>query len=290
MAMSTRLDQIRQERFREAARIRDSVFKEEELGSLGQYYKDIAERYRKKADEARPEYTKYKTYFEDAFKKAQQKMVLDKYIEETNRSSRIKRQPEIDRNIYDAIVSSSYQDYLEKNNMRRYSRNPFNDRFFYFNFPAARTTQPLTEEQWRQEREKVTQALINSNAEITTLPTENIFIDLDGSRLDFSRFIDRGTGERISVEEILRRDTSKRGNIFYYGQRANNYLAATQQLEQAESEAKRFEGNYQQELIMLAQRNKENKERFLRERQEQLSALQGAQGSYRGATYTEKPL
>ena len=93
---------------------------------------------------------------------------------------------------------------------------------------------------------------------------------------------------RRSFEDILNRDTSGRGNIFAAGQEAKKILEREYNYSEWENTATNYESKLKLEMEALQKRNEEARLRFLENKKKQLEELEV--GSYRQATYTEKPL
>jgi hypothetical protein len=114
------------------------------------------------------------------------------------------------------------------------------------------------------------------------------FIDpITNKSMGVYRVLDR-FGNRMSFEDILKKDTSKRGNIFAVGQEAKAILERQYSFEDYQTASTSYETKLQQELSALQKRNEEANQKFLLTKKKQLEELE--QGSYRQATYTEKPL
>lgn len=281
MATTSELRKLKLARFREAAKIRDTQFQEEQLGSLATFYKDTATEYRKKAAEKAEEYTKWNRYWEDAFTKAEQAMQQAAAVR-----ARKTAQKTLTR------LGENYNEYLYSTGYGRF------------------TGQALSEQEWQATKAEQERIIAEQTATLSSLP--DVYIsppvasgkswskyspyanmgyvrDAEGNVIEIGRLLTE-TGERRSLEDIQRADTSKRGNTFYYGTRAKLYRAVKDPYEENEKQAKDYNLMYEQEVQSLAQRNLENRQSFIAERQQQLSSLQNVQGSYRGATYTEKPL
>lgn len=285
MARTSELRKLKLARFREAAKIRDTQFQEEQLGSLATFYKDTATEYRKKAAETAEEYTKWNRYWEDAFTKASQAMQQNAAMQARDTAQRTL-----------TTLGENYNDYLYSTGYGRF------------------TGQALSQQEWQARRAEQERIIAEQTTTLSSLP--NVYIsppvasgnsrrfrgfgsstdanmgyvrDIDGNVIQISRLLTE-TGERRSLEDIQRADTSKRGNTFFYGTRAKLYRAVKDPYEENEKQAKDYNLMYEQEVQSLAQRNLENRQSFIAERQQQLSSLQNVQGSYRGATYTEKPI
>ena len=96
------------------------------------------------------------------------------------------------------------------------------------------------------------------------------------------------TGQRKTFEEILKGDTSKRGNIFDMGQLANNFLESSRKVSDYEKSYSSYEQNFANESSLLEKRNEEARKIFLDNKAKKLSALEAS--AYRQPTYTENPL
>ena len=103
-----------------------------------------------------------------------------------------------------------------------------------------------------------------------------------------SSVLDMQTGQRKTFEEILKGDTSKRGNIFDMGQLANNFLESSRKVSDYEKSYSSYEQNFANESSLLEKRNEEARKIFLDNKAKKLSALEAS--AYRQPTYTENPL
>lgn len=116
------------------------------------------------------------------------------------------------------------------------------------------------------------------------------FIDpITGKPWRISRLIGN-EGKRLSYEEILKRDTSKRGNVFEVGKEAERMLDILFSTESYEKNYTSFEQNYQKELAALEQRNKESRQTFLLNKERRLKEIEQSVSPYKQATYIEKPI
>lgn len=97
-------------------------------------------------------------------------------------------------------------------------------------------------------------------------------------------------GERLSYEEILKRDTSKRGNVFEVGKEAERMLDVLFSTKSYEKNYTSFEQNYQKELAALEQRNKESRQTFLLNKERRLKEIEQRVSPYKQATYIENPI
>lgn len=95
-------------------------------------------------------------------------------------------------------------------------------------------------------------------------------------------------GNRRSFQDILKEDTSARGNIFDLGQSAKEIVDVSSKLSSYEQQFTSYTGKYNQEQALLAERNAKAKEKFLAEKQKKLEELSAS--AYKQATYIEKPI
>lgn len=96
------------------------------------------------------------------------------------------------------------------------------------------------------------------------------------------------TGKRRSFQDILKEDTSARGNVFDLGQSAKEIVDVSNRLSNYETLLSSYSGRYEQEQKLLAERNAQAREKFLAEKQKKLEELSAS--AYKQATYIEKPI
>jgi hypothetical protein len=114
------------------------------------------------------------------------------------------------------------------------------------------------------------------------------FIDpITGQAIPIYKVLNKDNS-RMSFEDMLKNDTSKRGNIFFVGQEAKKVLEREYNYGEWETTATNYESKLKLEMEALQKRNEEARLKFLENKKKQLEDLEV--GSYRQATYTEKPL
>jgi hypothetical protein len=101
------------------------------------------------------------------------------------------------------------------------------------------------------------------------------------------KVLDR-TGKRMSYEDILKADTSGRGNIFDLGQEAKQMLETTSRSGEYQQSMSSYMARYQAEQKMLEERNAKAREAFLADKKKKLDQLSAS--AYKKPTYTENPL
>ena len=114
------------------------------------------------------------------------------------------------------------------------------------------------------------------------------FIDpVTGKPAKLFKVLDR-TGKRMSYDDILKADTSGRGNIFGLGQEAQQMLETTSRSGEYQQSMSSYTARYQAEQKMLEERNAKAREAFLADKQKKLDQLSAS--AYKKPTYTENPL
>ena len=96
------------------------------------------------------------------------------------------------------------------------------------------------------------------------------------------------SGKRMSYEDILKADTSRRGNIFDLGQEAQQMLQALSATDEYSKTTSSYLSKYQEEERRLEERNATARKTFLADKQKKLDQLSAS--AYKKPTYTEKPL
>lgn len=245
-------NQSQSDYYRSVAKIRDSSFKPEEMSNLGQFYRDTAEGYRKRAEEASKEYQKWQTIWDDRFKRAEEaylnqwkKNVIDSFKTKNIDMLRLKNDPSIA--LYEVATNAKTAADLRSN----------------------RLMQPYRPQD-------VSISAYNPDSPYANKKT-----------VKYGQMFDE-QGNRIDMKDIVKKDTSSRGNKFLLGQEGEQFLlnqgTYTNYLNTADSYQKQFDT----EQADLIKRNEEARKKFIEEKQQVLSSAQAS--SYRGATYTEKPL
>ena len=114
------------------------------------------------------------------------------------------------------------------------------------------------------------------------------FMDpITGKPAKLFKVLDR-TGKRMSYEDILKADTSGRGNIFDLGQEAKQMLETTSRSDEYQQAMSSYTDRYQAEQKMLEERNAKAREAFLADKKKKLDQLSAS--AYKKPTYTENPL
>jgi hypothetical protein len=141
-------------------------------------------------------------------------------------------------------------------------------------------------EEWEKRFTAAEQAFF-SNKNKKFLPR---FVDpVTNQTMLISSLIDE-SGKRRTYSDILSRDTSKGGNVFMLGKAAQETMTTDLNLEDWERTASTYETNFQEEVRLVEERNKAAREKFIREKNEKLNAMQQQSSAYNKPTYTEKPI
>jgi hypothetical protein len=241
------------EYLRSVARIRDSRFKEETLGTLGEFYTNTAKAYREKAASSKEQLDKLQGIWEDRFSRAEaeyfnayKSRLLSQYKNKNIDILRLRRDPSIMD--YDLINNATTLEELQK----------------------ARNAESF--------RPDLKELQVQAYAQEGLVP---------GKKIRVQGILDE-TGKRRSYEDILKMDTSRQGNVFLSGQEALAYLNEKANYDDYSSSYTKYETQFEQEQAALTKRNEEAKAKFLAEKDQLL--MQAQSSAYRGATYQEKPL
>jgi hypothetical protein len=240
--------------YRSIAKMRDTNYKQEELSNLGKFYRDTAEDYRNRSAASAGEFNKWNDIWEDRFKRAE-----DAYLSGWKAQAL-------------AGFQGKNPDYLRMRGGQEWER--------YQKVTSNETKLSDLRADPSLRRYEPTGSHVSAYN-----PNSQFFND---KTVSYNRMFDRKTGERLSMEQIIKLDTSRRGNKFLLGQEGDQFLFNQQIHSSNTSAAESYQKQFDTEQAMLVVKNEEAKKKFIADKQQALSDAQSL--SYRGATYIEKPL
>lgn len=128
----------------------------------------------------------------------------------------------------------------------------------------------------------------NQAFKVKRKPGLPMFVDpITGKRQRLFAVLDE-QGKRRSFDDILKEDTSRRGNIFELGMSSKEIIQASNRTAEYSQMLSTYESRFKEEQNMLAERNAKAREKFLAEKQKKLEELSAS--AYKQATYIEKPI
>lgn len=233
------------------AKYRNTQFKPEELGPLGRFYQETAKGYELRKIQAEQAMEPYESLWEDRYSRFEQerlKQYKQRLLQE--RPTNPLMPPKYDPAIINAATSSEELDALVGSTRLR-----------------------------------------PKNSDIKVSAYSEAYKDMAkkknlGRTLGFSDLFTE-TGERLDYNEIVKKNTSKYGSVWWMGQEAENLLKNKFDLTEAEEQYTTYSTKAAEEMAALEQRNKEAEAAFYKQKEETLSKL--AASAYRGATYIERP-
>jgi hypothetical protein len=231
------------------AKIRDSKFVPEQLSYMGQYYRDTAEAYRAKSINLNPEYAKWQGIWDNRFKRAE-----DAYLAQWKTS------------ILDSFKGKNID-------LLRLQRDP--SVAMYDKAMEAKTAADLAD--YRQFKPM--------NVEVSAYDKNSPYFN--NKTVQYSKLFDEN-GNRRSFEDIIKADTSQRGNKFLLAQEGDQLLGSKAAYDNSVTTAEAYQSQYNQAMADLLTRNEEAKKKFLADKQAALDAASST--AYHGATYIERPL
>jgi len=253
------MDRTQASNYAAIAKIRNRQFKEEQLGSLGTFYRDTAAGYQKKLQESAKEMQKWKDIWDNRFARAEEQY-LSAYR--------------------DAVYKDKFQNKnieLRKQQAMTGSNDPLMAEWDAFQ--AAKTVEDMERLYGTKYRPNV------ANTGMLAYAKDSAYNQ--GQTVVLGRILD-ATGKRKSYEDIIKGDTSARGNRFLLAQEADQMMRNQFDYDDINQTYTSYQSRFDAEQAALAKRNEEARARFLEEKNQALMAAEAS--AYRGASYTEKPL